>query len=78
MRRAIGDLAHFADDQLFREIAEGIPLIVDNALSLDETAQRLHRQEEFRVCEIIRGFAEEEAAKVLILIDLVRPDSPRI
>ena len=72
MKRAIGDLASLRDERLFRGISEGIPLIVENAVSLDETARRLHRDKEFRVSEIIRGFAEEEAAKVLILIDLVR------
>ena len=72
MRRAIGDLASLRDEHLFREISEGIPLIVENAVSLDETARRLHQDKEFRVSEIVRGYAEEEAAKVLILIDLVR------
>ena len=72
MKRAAYDLANFPDERLFRQLAEGIPLIVENAVSLDETAQRLHRQADFRASEIFRGFAEEEAAKVLILIDLVR------
>ena len=78
MKRAIGDLASFTDDRLFREVSEGVPLIVENAISLDETAHRLYREKEFRASEIIRGFAEEEAAKVLILIDLVRcPQIPQ-
>ena len=72
MKRAAYDFANFPDERLFRQLAEGIPLIVENAVSLDETAQHLHRQEDFRASEIFRGFAEEEAAKVLILIDLVR------
>ena len=72
MKRAVVDLAGFSKDRLFREISEGVPLIVKNALSLDDTAHRLYRAKEFRGSEIIRGFAEEEAAKVPILIDLVR------
>ena len=72
MKRAVGDFASFSDEHLFREVAEGIPLIVENAVGLDETARRFHQEEEHRVAEVIRGFAEEEAAKVLILIDLVR------
>ena len=72
MKRAVGDLAGVPDERLFKEVSEGIPLIVQNAVGLDETARRLHQEEEFRVSEVIRGFAEEEAAKVLILIDLVR------
>ena len=72
MRRAIGDLASYSDDQLFKEVSEGIPLIVENAVGLDEAAHRLYRDKEFRASGIMRGFAEEEAAKILILIDLVR------
>ena len=49
-----------------------MPLIVDNAVSLDETAHRLYREKESRASEIMQGFAEEEAAKFLILIDFVR------
>ena len=79
MRRAVNDLAQFPDNRLFKEVAEGIPLIVQNAIGFDEAAQRLHEQQQFRVSEIIRGFAEEEAAKVLILIDLVRcPSTPEL
>ena len=72
MKRSVGDLANFSDDRLFKEVSEGIPLIVENAVSLDETAHRLYRDKEFRASEIIGGFAKEEAAKVLILTDLVR------
>ena len=42
MRRAIGDLEQFADKRLFEELSEGMPLIVDNAARLDDTAHRLH------------------------------------
>ena len=72
MKRAVGDLANFPDARLFKEVSEGIPLIAQNAVSLNETAYRLYQEKEFRASEIIRGFAEEEAAKVLILIDFVR------
>ena len=47
-------------------------LIADNATSLDESAERLYRDGEFRASEVMRGFAEEEAAKVLVLFDYVR------
>ncbi len=72
MKRAVGDLANFADDRLFNELSKGIPFIVKNAVSLDETARRLDREKEYRASSVIQGFAEEEAAKALILIDLVR------
>lgn len=72
MKRAIRDLAGFPDERLFAELSVGIPLIVQNAVSLDETARSLHQQSNHRGAEVFSGFAEEEAAKVLILIDLLR------
>ena len=78
MRSAVVDMAKFADDRLFEEISEGISYIVENALSFDRTARRLCQAQEYRAAEILRGFAEEEAAKVLILIDAVRCPSDRL
>ena len=72
MNRAIPDLDKFQDDRLFKEISDGIPLIVQKAISFDTTAHGLYQLKEFRASEIIRGFAVEEAAKVLILLDAVR------
>ena len=72
MKRAVGEFAGFSDERLFTEVAEGIPFIAGNAVGLDEAAGHLHEKGDHRVSEVIRGFAEEEAAKVLILIDLVR------
>ena len=77
MNRAIRNLAQFPDERLFMVVSEGIPLIVQNAIKLDEAAGCLHQEKQFRASDIIRGFAEEEAAKVLILIDLIRcPKKP--
>ena len=72
MKRGVKQLANFKDDRLFNEVSEGIKLIVQNAIKFDDAAQCLHREKQFRVSDIIRGFSEEEAAKVLILIDLIR------
>ncbi len=72
MKRAIDKLADLPDNSLFKEVSDGIPLIVKNAVELDEAARCLYENEQYRVLNIIRGFAEEEAAKVLILIDLIR------
>ena len=72
MRRAINHLEQLADDRLFIELSEGMPLIVDNAVSLEKTACRLFEDGEFRASEVMRGIAEEEAAKFLILMDYVR------
>ena len=72
MKRAATDLANFSDDLLFKEIAEGLALIVDNAVELDNAARCLHEGGHYRASEIMRGNAQEEGAKFLILIDLVR------
>lgn len=72
VRRAIPNLEQLSDSDLFETLSEGMPLIVENATSLEETARRLYRDGEFRASDVMLGFAEEEAAKVLILIDHVR------
>ena len=72
VRRAILNLEQLCDNDLFETLSEGMRLIVDNATSLDESARRLYRDGDFRASEVMRGFAEEEAAKVPILIDYVR------
>ena len=72
MKRAASDLANFSDDLLFKKIAEGLALIVDNAVELDDAARCLHEGGHYRASAIMRGNAREEAAKVLILLDLVR------
>lgn len=72
MRGTLARIADWEDSRLFEVVAEGIPLIAQNAESLDEVARRLFSAGEHRASEIIRGFAEEEAAKVLILLDAVR------
>ncbi len=72
MRRAIGHLETLSDPDLFENLSDGMALIVDNAARLENTACRLHRDGDLRASEIMCGFAEEEAAKFLILIDFVR------
>ena len=72
MRRAILNLEQLSDIDLFETLSDGMRLIVDNATSLDESARHLFRNEDFRASEVMRSFAEEEAAKALILIDYVR------
>lgn len=72
MKRPLLKLADLADRKFIEQIADGIPRIADNADSLDRTAERLFSIQEHRASRIIQGFAEEEAAKVLILLDAVR------
>ena len=72
VRNHVVDLANFADERMFAEMSEGIPLIVKSAEELDEAGRQLFVAGEFRASEIVKGLAEEEAAKVLILLDSVR------
>ena len=78
MRRALSDLVQLSDEHLFQEISEGISHIVENAMSLEKTARRLYEIKECRAAEIFRGLAEEESAKVFILLDAVRCPRDRL
>lgn len=71
-RPAVDDLLQLSDDQLFEEVSVGITHIVDHARSLESLAVRLVEMGEGRGAAVIRGLANEESAKVLILVDLVR------
>lgn len=51
-------------------IAEGLPVILNSAQSFWQASQSL--KDKPRESQVLAGFAEEEAAKILILIDLVR------
>ena len=51
-------------------IAEGLPIILKSAQGFWNAACQL--EESLREASVLEGFAEEEAAKTLILLDLVR------
>ena len=51
-------------------MAEGLPVILDSAQSFWKAAQQL--RDHGREARVLEGFAEEEAAKILILMDVVR------
>ena len=72
MRGAIADLLQFSDGQFLDDVSKGIAHIVEYAESLDSLADRLVEMGEHRGGGIVRALAEEEAAKVLILVDAVR------
>ncbi len=57
-------------------IAEGLPQIFESAASLVRTSQTLEAAP--REAEILAGHAEEECAKILILIDIMRCPPARI
>jgi AbiV family abortive infection protein len=70
--KAISDLAQLDDQALFQVVAEGMKFIFQNAQRLNSDAERLSSLERFHGSRILRTIAEEEAAKLLILIDAVR------
>ncbi len=72
MKRAAMELATLNDEDLFRVVSEGVPSIVNNAVKFNDAARLLFEARKFRMSSVMEGFASEEAAKVLILIDLVR------
>ena len=72
MERAVQDLTSLNDCSLFSTIAEGIDLIRKNVNRFDSAARHLSVGPQREMARIIGGFAAEEVAKVLILLDAVR------
>jgi hypothetical protein len=56
----------------FAVLAEGLELLADNVATLDHDATILGSTRRDRGAAVLRCFAEEEAAKVMILLDLAR------
>lgn len=79
--RRAKDLAQLSDQDFFAAVSDGLALVHENAVRLWQSAKLLAEQHHFRGAEIIKGIAEEEAAKYLLLLDAVRcprkPDSER-
>ena len=74
---AVSELSQLSRPDFFETISEGIEHIIENAGELDRSARKLFDIGDCRSAEIILGIAEEEASKVLILIDAVRCPSKR-
>jgi hypothetical protein len=70
--RQLKRLCQLADDEFFSAIAEGVSLIVENAQTYLRASEALAPHLPGRAVEHLRLTAEEEAAKVLILLDAVR------
>ena len=75
--RAIKDLMQLGEPAFFAAIAEGLELIVQNVSRLHDGAITLAKASQPHAARVLTTLAEEEAAKVLILLDAVRcPQSP--
>ena len=70
--RAIKDLMQLGEPAFFAAIAEGLELIVRNVSRLHDGALTLAKASQPHAARVLVTLAEEEAAKVLILLDAVR------
>jgi AbiV family abortive infection protein len=70
--RAIKDLNQLNDAKLFYEISIGLGKIYENCIELNTSSKYLNENKKYRASRIIEAVAKEEAAKYLILIDVLR------
>ena len=70
--RAIKDLMQLGEPAFFAAIAEGLELIVQNVSRLYDGALTLAKASQPHAASVLQRLAEEEASKVLILLDAVR------
>lgn len=68
--RQVWRLAEMPSAQRFDVIAEGLPIILESARELERASLMIDEMP--RVANLLVGLADEEAAKVLILMDAVR------
>ena len=70
------ELLQLTQSEFLATVASGLPLIWQNASCLTEEAAKLSRIGARRGACILQGFADEEAAKALVLLDAVRCPCP--
>lgn len=70
--RALGDLAQTSESEAFPILAEGLPLLADHVDALTQAMAALTTRDTVRGHQVLNVFATEEAAKVLIVLDLAR------
>jgi hypothetical protein len=71
--RALCNMSH---SERLDFIAEGLPIMLQSAQGFWRAAETLESSQ--REAAVLAGFAEEESAKALILIDLVRCPKPEV
>ena len=72
MERAIQNLQQLSGASLFEEVATGIGHVENIVNGLDDAAQELSGAGHYHPARVLRNLAEEEATKILILVDAVR------
>lgn len=70
--RRLSTIIQVSEPHRFRALAEGTKLLAENVAALEADATTLGDSRRDRGAAVLRCFAEEEAAKVLILLDLAR------
>lgn len=71
------DLLQLSLEQFRTTVAQGMPLIQENVITLWNEAQEIGKLGNRRAVGILQLFAEEEAAKMMLLFDAVRCPSAR-
>jgi AbiV family abortive infection protein len=71
-RHGLKQLAQLSLGRRLEVIGEGMSLIAENVRSLRDDIAYLYEGKRLRAAEVMTGLADEEAAKTLILLDLVR------
>jgi len=69
-------IANMPADERTTFIAEGLPILLESARGLYAASQKV--SDMARESSVLKGHAEEEAAKILILMDIVRCPKKRI
>lgn len=70
--RRLSTIVQLPERQRFSVLGEGLELLADNVATLESDARTLGESRHDRSAAVLRCSAEEEAAKVLILLDLAR------
>nr|ARX60182.1 hypothetical protein pVAPN1572_1404 [Prescottella equi] len=70
--RGLSSISQVTKSKRFAELAGGLPLLAESVRERSADADQLADARRFQSAAVLRSFAEEEAAKVLILLDLAR------
>ncbi len=70
--RRLGTIVQVPEPRRLHVLAKGTELLAENVATLEADATTLGENRRYRGAAVLRCFAEEEAAKVLILLDLIR------
>jgi AbiV family abortive infection protein len=70
--KATQELAQLPFDEFVPAVSRGLELVIENVTALSADAEALFESGRHRGGRILKAFAEEEAAKILILLDAVR------